>query len=194
MLNKHGSHSCSADVIKGIEQRYPRIPDPAIKDSVLFFALPWSATMPDIRHGSNLRFPSAPRAGLGEPSDWRETQEEDNMTTIFVFGSNLAGRHGKGAARYARQHHGAIYGQAGGLQGSSYAIPTKDAQIKTLPLGHIQQYVQDFKTFAASRTDLTFHVTPIGCGLAGYTPDQIAPMFKGAPVNCILPDAFIPYL
>jgi len=116
------------------------------------------------------------------------------MTTIFVFGSNLAGRHGKGAALYARQYHGAIYGQGVGLQGSSYAIPTKDAQIRTLPLNQIQQHVDDFNTFAASRPDLTFQVTPIGCGLAGYKPDQIAPMFKGAPTNCILPDAFIPYL
>jgi hypothetical protein len=112
------------------------------------------------------------------------------MTTIFVFGSNLAGRHGKGAALYARQHHGAIYGQGIGLQGTSYAIPTKDARLRTLPLSQISTYVEEFKIFASSRPDLIFQVTPIGCGLAGYTPAQIAPMFQDAPANCILPDCF----
>jgi hypothetical protein len=112
------------------------------------------------------------------------------MATIFVFGSNLAGRHGKGAALHARQHHGAVYGQGVGLQGTSYGIPTKDEHIQTLPLHHIQKHVEDFKTFAASRPDLTFQITPIGCGLAGYQPHQIAPMFLGAPQNCILPEEF----
>ena len=116
------------------------------------------------------------------------------MTTIFVFGSNLAGRHGKGAALYAREHHGAVYGQGIGLQGSSYAVPTKDARIRTLPLDQIRRYVDDFKAFAASRTDLVFQVTAIGCGLAGYTPADIAPLFRGAPRNCTLPEVFLPYL
>jgi hypothetical protein len=116
------------------------------------------------------------------------------MTTIFVFGSNLAGRHGKGAALYAREHHGALYGQGVGLQGSSYAIPTKDAQIRTLPLHHIRSYVDDFKAFAACRPDLVFQITAIGCGLAGYTPADIAPLFRGLPRNCTLPEDFLPYL
>ena len=63
---------------------------------------------------------------------------------VFVFGSNLAGRHGKGAALHARQQHGAIYGQGVGLQGSSYAIPTKDSLLRTLPLSEINKYVYDF--------------------------------------------------
>ena len=113
------------------------------------------------------------------------------MAAIFVFGSNLAGRHGKGAALYARKHRGAKYGQALGLQGSSYAIPTKDSDLSTLPLDIIETYVEDFLAFAADNPALTFEVTPIGCGLAGYKPDQIAPMFRGAPKNCILPDAFL---
>jgi hypothetical protein len=112
------------------------------------------------------------------------------MTTIFVFGSNLAGRHGKGAALYARQHRGAIYGQGVGLQGESYAIPTKDAKLRTLALEEIQRHIESFKSFARSHPALTFEVTAVGCGLAGYTPQQIAPMFKGAPANCILPDVF----
>lgn len=107
---------------------------------------------------------------------------------IFVFGSNLAGRHGKGAALYARQHYGAEYGVGVGRTGNSYAIPTKDKNIKTLPLDIIQQYVDDFLFYAHSRKDLEFLVTKIGCGLAGYTEEQIAPMFRHAPDNCQLPE------
>lgn len=111
-------------------------------------------------------------------------------TEIFVFGSNLAGRHGKGAALFAMKNHGARYGQGEGLQGNSYAIPTKDGQIRTLHLEEVGKAVSRFISFAVSRPDLTFRVTPIGCGLAGYTPGDIAPMFSGAPINCILPDEF----
>lgn len=106
---------------------------------------------------------------------------------IFVFGSNLAGRHGKGAALYARQHHGAIYGQGIGRQGNSYAIPTKDAQLNTLPLAKIRRYVIEFRMYAERHLELQFEVTRIGCGLAGYTDTDIAPMFKNAPANCHLP-------
>ncbi len=106
------------------------------------------------------------------------------MTDIFVFGSNLAGRHGAGAARFAVKKHGAIYGQGIGLQGQSYGLPTKDERIQTLPLDRIAGYVADFLTLAASRPDLTFYVTPVGCGLAGYKRAQIKPMFDGMPDNC----------
>lgn len=109
---------------------------------------------------------------------------------VFVFGSNLAGRHGKGAALYARQHRGAIYGRAEGLQGQSYAIPTKTSDLRTLELWLIQPGVDRFLKFAAERSDLTFELTPIGCGLAGYRPEQIAPMFRDAPPNVLLPDEF----
>lgn len=109
---------------------------------------------------------------------------------IFVFGSNLAGRHGKGAALHARQHHGGIYGQGIGLQGTSYAIPTKDENLKSLPLDQIRYHVEHFKLFAASRPDLTFQVTAIGCGLAGYAPADIEPMFRDAPSNCLMPAEF----
>lgn len=109
---------------------------------------------------------------------------------VFVFGSNLAGRHGKGAALWARQHRGARYGQGIGYQGNSYAIPTKDAALRTLPLAEIKLHVRDFRAFAAAHRWLTFQVTPIGCGLAGYKPEQIAPMFAGAAPNVILPEEF----
>lgn len=112
------------------------------------------------------------------------------MKEIFVFGSNLAGRHGKGAALYARQHHGAIYGNGHGIQGNSYAIPTKDENLRTLPLDFIAAYVQRFLKFARRHPEWTFKVTAIGTGLAGYNPEQIAPMFRPCPENVILPDVF----
>jgi len=112
--------------------------------------------------------------------------------TIFVFGSNLAGRHGKGAALYALLERGAIYGHGEGLQGQSYAIPTKGLGLKPLPLQEIEQHVRRFIAFAEAHPELTFEVTPIGCGLAGYTPEQIAPMFALIPNNVLLPPEFHP--
>ena len=106
---------------------------------------------------------------------------------IFVFGSNLAGRHGAGAALFARKNHGAIYGQGVGMQGNSYAIPTKDERINTMPLDRIKPYVEEFLRFTLSRPDLTFQLTAIGCGLAGYSRDEIEPMFDGAPKNVLWP-------
>lgn len=106
---------------------------------------------------------------------------------IFVFGSNLAGRHGKGAALHARQKCGAKYGVGVGPTGQSYAIPTKDEQIRTLPLERIAPYVTDFLAYARDNPHLEFEVTRIGCGLAGYADAHIAPMFSGAPENCHLP-------
>lgn len=99
---------------------------------------------------------------------------------IFVFGSNLAGRHGKGAALQAMKDFGAIYGQGEGLQGSSYGIPTKDDRVRTLPLYDIKFYVGRFIKFALQNPQYTFLVTKIGCGLAGYKEEQIKPMFKEA--------------
>lgn len=112
------------------------------------------------------------------------------MTEIFVFGSNLAGRHGKGAALYARHHYNAQYGEGRGPTGNAYAIPTKDEGLKTLPLSRIKTYVDDFIKYARANPNLMFKVTAVGCGLAGYRPEQIAPMFNGAPLNCIMPDDF----
>lgn len=111
-------------------------------------------------------------------------------TQIFVFGSNLAGRHGKGAALHAKLNHGAIYGQGYGLQGRSFAIPTKDFYLRSLPLTEIQIYVNSFKTYAKNHPELTFNVTRIGCGLAGYTDTDIAPMFKNCSDNVKLPKEF----
>ena len=104
---------------------------------------------------------------------------------IFVFGSNLAGIHGAGAARFAVINHGARYHQGEGLQGRSYGIPTKDHNINTLPLDEIQKHVDVFKAFAKEHPELSFQVTRIGCGLAGYQNSDIAPMFANAPNNCL---------
>jgi hypothetical protein len=117
-----------------------------------------------------------------------------DLPPVFVFGSNLAGRHGKGAALFAREHRGAVYGQGVGLQGNSYAIPTKDERLRTLPLDLIRGHVDDFKRFAGEHPELTFQVTAVGCGLAGYRPEQIAPLFADAPANCLLPEEFVQVL
>ena len=106
---------------------------------------------------------------------------------IFVFGSNLAGRHGKGAALTAYKTHGAIYGQGYGMQGNSFAIPTKDENLNTLSINKIEKYVNNFMKYATLNPDLMFQVTRIGCGLAGYEDGDIAPLFTNAPDNCILP-------
>jgi hypothetical protein len=115
---------------------------------------------------------------------------------IFVFGSNLAGIHGRGSAWEARKNHGALQGVGRGRMGMAYAIPTKDKFIRTMSLHDIQPYVTEFLEYARAlaHTDLTFNVVAIGCGLAGYTPADIAPMFKGAPSNVKLPREFIEVL
>lgn len=110
---------------------------------------------------------------------------------IFVFGSNLAGRHGAGAALYARRYYGAIYGQGRGRQGESYGIPTKDKNLVSLPLEKIREEVNTFIQYARNHSHERFLVTRIGCGLAGYTDHQIAPMFLYAPDNCVLDNAWV---
>ncbi len=99
---------------------------------------------------------------------------------IHVFGSNLAGRHGAGYAKYCREHHGAIYGQGVGLQGDCYGIPTKDYDIQPLPLSRIEPYVKEFLHFVKIHPELMFEVSAVGCGLRGLTPADMAPMFAKA--------------
>jgi hypothetical protein len=100
-----------------------------------------------------------------------------NINEIFVFGSNEAGRHGKGAALTARSKYGARYGQGSGRQGDSYAIPTKDKHLNTLPIEYIKPYVIKFCEYAFDHPELKFYVTRIGCGLAGYKEKDIRPLF-----------------
>lgn len=106
---------------------------------------------------------------------------------IFVFGSNLQGIHGGGAARYAYEHFGAKWGQGVGMAGQTYAIPTMHGGIR-----EIKPYVDEFIDFAEAHPQYRFLVTPIGCGIAGFTVQQMAPLlFKAIHIsNIILPRDF----
>ncbi|MBS2032455.1 MAG: hypothetical protein JST54_31455 [Deltaproteobacteria bacterium] len=106
---------------------------------------------------------------------------------VFVFGSNHAGRHGKGAAKEAEAKYGAKRGQGEGLAGRSYGVPTKDAKLRTLTLDEVRAHVERFMEFARERQDLVFAVTRVGCGLAGFRDEDIAPLFANSPRNCELP-------
>jgi len=97
---------------------------------------------------------------------------------IFVFGSNLAGRHGKGSAKKARLKYGAEYGVGKGRTGNAYAIPTKDHNLQTLSLRKISKYINKFFHYAYEHQELRFRVVKIGCGLAGYSEKQVKPLFK----------------
>lgn len=100
---------------------------------------------------------------------------------IFVFGSNESGFHGAGAAAYALRHKGAMMREAFGLQGQSFAIPTKDKAIKhALPINTIKAYVDEFLEETKLHPELDFQVTRIGCGLAGLKDSEIAPLFVHA--------------
>jgi hypothetical protein len=120
------------------------------------------------------------------PNKIKELKENQ----VFVFGSNKAGIHGKGAALTARQRFGAIMGAGKGLQGRSYAIPTKDFNIKKIGLDEIRKYVTEFLSFAKEHKETEFLVTEIGCGLAGNEPDDIALMFKDHSDNIIVSERF----
>ncbi len=113
---------------------------------------------------------------------------------VFVFGSNLLGVHGAGAARWAREHRGARMGQGEGRQGQAYAIPTKATPHQALPLPEVAAGVERFISHAHQHPEEIFEVTPIGCGLAGFNPQQIGPLFNAAPANCWLPVEFTPFV
>ena len=116
--------------------------------------------------------------------EWIDTLKDNE---VFVFGSNLAGMHGGGAARVAHLRFGAVLGKGVGLQGQSYAIPTMQGGVET-----IRPYVDDFIAFAKANPEKLFLVTPIGCGIAGFDPDDIAPLFESATTinNISLPESF----
>jgi len=110
---------------------------------------------------------------------------------VFVFGSNLGGFHAGGAARVAMERFGAVWGQGVGLQGQSYAIPTMHGGVDV-----IKPYVDEFIAFARAHRELKFLVTPIGCGIAGFAVDEIAPLFADAidDENILLPESFVKVL
>ena len=113
--------------------------------------------------------------------------QELNPGEIFVFGSNLEGAHGGGAALLAFRKWGAIWGQGTGLQGQTYGIPTMHGGVE-----EIRPYVDEFIRFAKEHPELTFLVTEIGCGIAGFSPSEIAPLFEQAREvkNIYLPERF----
>lgn len=114
---------------------------------------------------------------------------------VFVFGSNLAGKHGAGAALQAVKW-GAVYGNGFGLHGKTFAIPTKDQNLQVLDINTINIYVEGFLIYARKHTELNFLVTEIGCGLAGYRHSDIAPLFRDALYNSniYLPQRFLQIL
>ena len=116
-----------------------------------------------------------------------EVINELKANEVFVFGSNLAGLHGGGAARAALRKFGAVWGQGVGLQGQSYAIPTMQGGVET-----IKPYVDEFIEFAKARPELKFYVTRIGCGIAGFKDEEVAPLFSEAlgVDNIVLPKSF----
>lgn len=124
----------------------------------------------------------------------RVTRLEPNQ--VFVFGSNMAGRHGKGAALDARERFGARQGTAKGPTGRCYAIPTKNGDLQPLPPDLIGRYLAEFCKYAAAHPEQEFLLTPVGCGLAGYDPRVIAGMLfvHNPPSNVILPRSFLPYV
>ena len=126
--------------------------------------------------------------GIGRPDYTPNYLTELKPDEVFVFGSNLAGAHGGGAARIAYERFGAIMGQGVGLQGQSYAIPTMQGGVET-----IKPYVDEFIAFAKAHPEYKFFVTKIGCGIAGFRIEEIAPLFKEA-IDCeniILPREFV---
>ncbi len=117
-----------------------------------------------------------------------ERISELKKNEIFVFGSNLEGHHGGGAAWLAYQHFGAIWGQGVGLQGQSYGIPTMHGGVDV-----IKPFVDEFIVFAKEHKEYKFLVTKIGCGIAGFKEEEIAPLFQNAIdiENIILPKSFV---
>ena len=129
--------------------------------------------------------------GIERPDFTPEFITQLKADEIFVFGSNLAGMHGGGAAYVAFKKFGAIMGCGVGLQGQSYAIPTMQGGVET-----IKPYVDDFIAFAKEHPELFFYVTRIGCGIAGFRDKEIAPLFAKAIglENVCLPEPFVKVL
>jgi len=120
------------------------------------------------------------------------TSKDIGELDVFVFGSNESGIHGSGAARFANKELDAKWGIGFGNTGDCFAIPTKDWDVKVLPLDVIQFYINRFIASTKMYPQLRYYVTKVGCGLAGYTPAQIAPLFKDAVdlENIYLPQEF----
>lgn len=117
----------------------------------------------------------------GRPESTPERVTELGPGEIFVFGSNAAGSHGAGAALVAYREFGAEWGVGSGLTGRSYALPTMGGK------DELQREAAAFVEFAARHAELTFYLTKVGCGIAGYAESDVAPLFSGAPPNVVKP-------
>ena len=115
------------------------------------------------------------------------------MSRVFVFGSNLLGIHGAGAALFAKRNHGAVQGVGEGLRGNSYALPTKKTPYVYMGLEDVRGHVETFKAHARANPAINYQVTAVGTGRAGFSVAQIGPMFSDAPDNCELCVEFEPY-
>ena len=115
---------------------------------------------------------------------------QDTSNMIFVFGSNRSGIHEAGAARFAAVHKGAEYGVGEGPTGACYALPTKGYNITPISLDEVNVHVQKFIAYARENNQLDFQVTQVGCGLGGFTKEDIAPLFEFAPLNCYFDTAW----
>jgi len=176
-----------------MELDMPEVMEPVMEESMAAEAAPSLGIAPEYEYGAIRHV----RRGLHKLSTNRtmETQKRttpENITElrpneIFVFGSNLRGMHGGGAAWVAYRKFGAIMGQGVGLQGQSYGIPTMQGGVET-----IKPYVDEFIDFARQHTELTFLVTRIGCGIAGFQDSEIAPLFRDAHdvENIVLPEGW----
>ena len=155
--------------------------DKCYEDSSIFFSMSMPGSAPN-----NYTENQTPRIMTGNriTPEWIDSLKENE---VFVFGSNLAGMHGGGAAQVARLRFGAVMGKGVGMQGQSYAIPTMQGGVET-----IQPYVDDFIAYAKANPEKQFLVTPIGCGIAGFEAEDIAPLFEEAmPIqNICLPESF----
>jgi hypothetical protein len=129
-----------------------------------------------------------------QPADDRDAAAPALPPMVFVFGSNEIGKHGGGAARAALDNYGAIYGQGFGYQGNSFAIPTVSTPRVKITEAQLRFYVECFLLFAAHHPELTFQVTQLGCGLAGWSAAEVAPLFVGASKNCQFDTAWEPFL
>lgn len=122
--------------------------------------------------------------------------KQNKQNTVFVFGSNLAGRHGLGAAKYAKDYHGAEYGVGRGRTGNAYALPTKDNKLRSLDWSEVDEEIRIFLKYAETHADELFLLTPVGCGLAGNDISNLINSLKkyGIPRNIVLTFSWLEYI
>jgi hypothetical protein len=131
-----------------------------------------------------------------KPEPWTTHTDADAppRSHVFVFGSNLAGRHGAGAALAALKYFGAKPAVGMGPMGRAYAIPTKGQRLQVLPIAEIATYATRFVAYAREHHEERFYLTRIGCGLAGYQNAEMAPLFCGVPFNVDVPESWLSFL